>query len=341
MSNWYLQNGKDSDVVISTRVRLVRNLNGFKFLNKCSKEEQERILEKIKEIVPSLGYGLKYMDLKDIDDVTKLSLVEKHLISPEFVMNENSKKAIIINDEENICIMINEDDHIKIQVFSSGQELDNLMSLVVEIDEKLGEILEYSYSQKFGYLTASPINVGTGMRASVIVHLPALALTGNLPKVLRIVNNLGMSIKGLYGEGTQNQGDMYQISNNQTIGITEKEIIMNVRNIAEKIIEQERIARKFLCKNEAELEDRVYRALGLLTYARKISSEECKKLLSDVKMGVDLGIIKEIDDSKIKKLELYTKSGNLQKYLGKKLDGYEREIKRAEVIKQIVKEDNV
>lgn len=338
MSNWYLQNGKDSDVVVSSRVRLARNLNGFKFLNKCSKEEQEKILEKIKEIVPSLGYGLKYIAMDSLDDVTKLSLVEKHLISPEFVMNNNARKAIIINDEENICIMINEDDHIKIQVFTSGQELENLMNLVVEVDEKIGEILEYSYSQKFGFLTASPINVGTGMRASVIVHLPALTLTGNLSKVLRIVNNLGMSIKGIYGEGTQNQGDMYQISNNQTLGITEKEIVSNVKNITEKIIEQERTARKYLGKNQIELEDRVYRAFGLLTNARKISNDECKALLSEVKLGVDLGLIKEIDDSQVRKLELYTKSGNLQKYLGKTLEGYEREIKRAEVIKQIVKE---
>ena len=123
MSNWYLQNGKDSDVVVSSRVRLVRNLNGFKFLKKCSKEEQENILNKIKEIVPGLGYNLKYINIEDLDDITKLSLVEKHLISPEFVMDDNAKKAIIINEEENICIMLNEDDHIKLQVFSSGQEL--------------------------------------------------------------------------------------------------------------------------------------------------------------------------------------------------------------------------
>ena len=338
MSNWYLQNGKDSDVVISSRVRLVRNLNGFKFLSKCSKEEQEKILEKIKEIVPSLGYGLKYLKLEDIDDVTKLSLVEKHLISPEFVMNNNAKKAIIVNDEENICIMLNEDDHIKLQVFSSGQELENLMNLAIELDEKIGEILDYSYNKNFGYLATSPINIGTGMKASVIVHLPALTYTGNLSKVLRIVNNFGMSVRGLYGEGTQNQGDMYLISNNQTIGVTEKEIIANVKNIAEKVIEQERTARKFLGKNTLELEDKVYRSYGVLTYAAKLSSDECKKLLSDVKLGVDLGIIKELDDSKIKKLELYTKSGNLQKYFGKTLEGYEREIKRAEVIKKIMQE---
>ena len=338
MANWYLQNGKDSDIVVSSRVRLSRNLNRHNFLNKCNKEEQEKILQEIKEIIPSLGYGLKFIDLQDLDDITKLSLVEKHLVSPEFVVNNNVRKAIIINDEENICIMINEEDEIKLQVFSAGLELDNLMNLIIEIDEKLGELVEYAYNEKFGFLTSSPIDVGTGMKASVIVHLPALSITGNLSKVIRIVNNLGMSVKGLYGEGTQNQGDMYMISNNQTIGVTEKEIIANVKNIAEKVMEQERTARKFLGKNQLELEDRVYRSFGIISYATKISLDECKKLLSDIKLGVDLGIIKELSDGQIRKLQLYTKSGNLQKYIGKTLDGYEREIKRAEVIKQIEKQ---
>lgn len=338
MTNWYLQNGKDSDIVISSRVRLSRNLSGFNFLSSCPIEKQEKILNKIKEILPSLGYGLKYISLEDLDDITKLSLVEKRLISPEFVINNKNKKAIIINEEENICFMLNEADHIKLQVFSSGQELENLMNLAIELDEKLGEIVDYAYNENFGYLTASPVNVGTGLKASVIVHLPALTLTGNLSKVLRIVNNLGMSIKGVYGEGTQNYGDLYQISNNQTIGITEKEIIANVKNITEKIIEQERTARKYLCKKEIELKDLVYRAYGTLTNSFKINSDECRKLLSEVKMGVDLGILNEINDSQVKKIDIYTKTGNLQKYLGKTLDGYEREIKRAEVIKQIVKQ---
>ena len=337
MANWYLQNGKESDVVVSSRVRLSRNLNDFNFLNRCSREKQEEILEKIKEIVPSLGYGLKFLKLDDLDEITILSLVEKHLISPEFAVKDKNAKAIIINDEENICIMLNEGDHIKMQVFSAGQELENIMNLVVELDEKLGEMVEYAYNKNFGYLTASPVDIGTGMKASVIVHLPALTLTGNLSKVLRIVNNLGMSIKGVYGEGSQNYGDLYQISNNQTIGITEKEIIANVKNITEKIIEQERTARKYLCKNEIELRDMVYRAFGVLTYASKLGTEECRKLLSEVKMGVDLGILNEIDDGKVRKLELYTKPGNLQKYVGKALDGYERELKRAEIIKQIIK----
>ena len=184
--NWYLQNGKDSDVVLSSRVRLVRNLKDFKFLRKSTKEEQEKILEKIKEIVPSLGYGLKYINMEDLDDITKLSLLEKHLISPEFLVKNNIKKAIILNDEENICIMLNEDDHIKLQVFGSGQELENLLNLAVEIDEKLGDILDYSYNEKYGYIATSPINIGTGMKVSVIVHLPTLTLTDNIIKSTKI-----------------------------------------------------------------------------------------------------------------------------------------------------------
>lgn len=335
--NWYLQSSENSDVAKSTRIRFARNIAGFPFDLK-TKKEKEALESKIKDNLYGIGYGLKFFKLKDMDDITKMSLVEKNIISPEFALNKNENGSILINDEENICIMINEDDHIKLQVFSSGQELENLMNLAIEIDEKIGEILDYSYNKNFGYLATSPINIGTGMKASVIVHLPALTYTGNLSKVLRIVNNFGMSVKGLYGEGTQNQGDLYVISNNQTIGVTEKEIIANVKNIAEKVIEQERTARKFLGKNEIELEDRVYRAYGLLRYASKMSSDECKKLLSMVKLGVDLGIIKELDDSQVKKLELYTKTGNLQKYFGKPLDGYEREIKRAEVIKQIMNE---
>ena len=329
MSNWYLQNGKDSDVVISSRVRLARNLAEYNFIKKCSKEELEKILNDIKKIMPSLGYGLKFINLKDLDDITKISLVEKHIISPDFAMRDKVPGAILVSEDENICIMINDEDHIKLQVFSSGQELENLKNLIIEIDEKLGDLVKYSYSKQFGFLTASPTNIGTGMKASVMVHLPALTLTGNLNKVLHIVNNFGMNVRGVYGEGTQSQGDIYQISNNQCLGLTEEEIIKNVKTITDKVIEQERLARKYLTKNAIELEDRVYRSYGILKYATKLSADECRKLLSDVKLGTDLGIIKELDDGKISKLNLYTKPGNLQKFLGK-------DIKRTEIIKQIL-----
>lgn len=334
MSNWYLQSGKDSDVVVSSRVRLARNIEDFPFLKKCSKEELKNILELMKEITPSLGYGLKFVSLKDLDDITKVTLVEKHIVSPDFI-NKNTG-AILINDEENICIMINDEDHIKLQVFSAGQDIENLMNLAIEIDEKLGDLVKYSYSKRFGFLTACPTNIGTGMKVSVMVHLPALSITGNAEKVLHIVNNFGMNIRGTYGDGTKTQGNMYQISNNQSLGLTEAEIIKNLKIITDKIIEQEKLARKYLTKNAVELEDKVYRSFGILSYATKLTTEECKKLLSDVKLGTDLGIIKELNDEKINKLYLYTKPGNLQKYLDKQLDGYSRDLKRTEVIKQIL-----
>ena len=266
--NWYLQNGKDSDVVISSRVRLARNIEKYPFTIKCSKQQFDSIIEEIKEITPSLGYGLKFVALKDIDDITKVSLVEKHIVSPDFAMKDNINGAILINDDENICIMINDEDHIKLQVFSSGQDLENLKNLIVEIDEKLGDLVTYSYSKQFGFLTVSMASVGTGMKASVMVHLPALTLTGNIGKVLHIVNNFGMNIRGMYGENTQSGGDIYQISNNQTLGLTEDEIIKNITTIVDKVIEQERLARKYLTKNALELEDRVYRSYGILTNAR-------------------------------------------------------------------------
>ena len=336
--NWYLQNGKDSDVVISSRVRLARNLDKIPFKTRASKEDMQKVLNKIEEITPSLGYGLKFLKLKDIDDITKLTLIEKHVISPDFAIDKEEIGAILINEEENICIMINEEDHLRLQVFSSGMDLENLKNLIVEIDEKIDGLLDYAFSEQYGYLTACPTNVGTGMRASVMVHLPALTLTGNITKVLNVVNGFGMNIRGIYGEGTQSQGDIYQISNNQSLGITENEIIKNLKTITEKVIEQERLARKYLAKNQIELEDRVYRAYGTLAFSKKLTSEECRNLMSIIKLGTDLGIIKELNDSKVSKINLYTQVGNLQKNLGKNLDAYERDIKRAEVIKQIISE---
>ena len=325
MSNWYLQNGKESDVVISTRIRLARNIKDFRFPNKYSKEESKKILEKIEEITPSLGYGLKFIKLENLDDITKISLIEKHLLSPEFAMSKKENQAMLINEEENICIMINEEDHIRMQVFAAGFDLENLLNLSIELDQKLENLINYAYSEKYGYLTSCLTNIGTGMRASVMVHLPALTITGNIGKVLQAANNFGMNIRGIYGEGSQSQGNVYQIFNNQSLGITE----------------QERLARKYLGKKALDLENRVYRSYGILAYSSKLSSEECRKLLSDVKLGTDLGIIKELDDLKVNKLQLYTKPGNLQKYFGKQLNTKERDIKRAEIVKKIIKEENV
>lgn len=336
--NWYLESGKDSDVIVSSRIRLARNIKEFPFKLKMTKEDKEKLIEKVKFISPSIGYGLKFFHLKDIDDITKMALVEKHIISPEIALNKEQEEAILINKEENICIMLNEEDHIRLQVFTSGLDLQNTLNLAIELDEKLDELLGFSYKKEYGYLTACPTNVGTGLRASVMVHLPALRITGNLSKVLHIVNNFGMTIRGSYGEESRAKSDIYQISNNQTLGMTETEIVANLENITKKVVEQERLARKYLTKNSDELEDKVYRSYGVLTNARKLSSEECDSLLSDVKLGTDLGIISELNDKKVKELILDTKPASLQKRVGKLLGVKERDKQRAQTVRDIVKE---
>ena len=344
MSNWYVQTGKDSDIVISSRIRLARNIKGIPFTTKCKPEDLEKVINIMNNEVNSLGYGLKLFRMDKIDNVTKLSLIEKHLISPEFVAKtENSitqnLKAILLNDDENICIMVNKEDHLRIQVFSAGLDLENLKNLIVEIDEKIDEACHYSCDRKYGYLTTCPTNVGTGMKVSVMVHLPALTITGNINKVLQIVNSFGMNIRGLDGEGTQSLGNIYQISNNQSLGLTEDEIVKNLNIITSKIIEQERLARKNLTKEPLELEDRICRSYGILTNARKLTSEECLKLWSDVKLGMDLGIIEGLTDLKVNKIRINSQSGNLQKYLGNNLNAYERDIERPKIIKQIILEN--
>ena len=330
--SWYLTN---NDVVISTRIRYARNLADFKFNLKG--KEALALEEKIKEETPEIGYGLNFLNLKDMDEVTKMSLFEKNIISPEFALKEE-QGAILINDDENICIMINEEDHLRIQVFSGGLQLDSTYNLAKEIDEKLDSIFNIAKSREYGYLTSCPTNVGTGLRASVMVHLPGITKTRNISKVLESINKFGMNIRGVYGENSQATGDMYQISNKQSLGISEEEIIKNLKIITDKIVEQERIARKYLTKDNVELADKVYRSYGILSCCRKISSEEARELLSDIKLGTDLGIIKELNDIKVSKLYLYTKPANLQKMLGEKIETYDRDVRRAELIKQIINE---
>ena len=335
--NWYLQSNENSDVAQSTRVRFARNLHDVSF-NLTKKEEIQALENKVKENLYNIGYSLKFFRLQDMDDITKMSLVEKNLVSPDFVLKKNEIGSILINDEENICIMVGNENHLEIQVFSCGMDLENTLNLAIELDEKIGELLAYAISKKYGYLTACPNNVGTGLRASVMVHLPALSKTKNTKKVLEAINSFGVNIRGVYGENTESTGDMYQISNKQTLGITEKEIVQNLKVIVDKIIKQERQARKILAKDDIALEDLIYRSYGILSNCKKISSEETRSLLSNIKLGTDLGILKELTDLKVQKLYLYTKPANLQKFVGEQYEPIERDIKRAEVVQEILME---
>lgn len=335
--NWYLQNGKESDVVVSTKIRILRNLQGFRF-NLNNKAEINRLKNKIKENVYLIGYGLKYFELKDMDDITKMSLVEKNLISSEYIINNNEDGAILINDEENICVLINDGDHLKIQIFNSGFEIENTLNFAIEVDQKIENILGYATNKKYGYLTSLPTNCGTGLKISTMLHLPALEKTKNIDKVFYTINNFDLNIMGIYSRDNKNNSNIFVVSNKKTLGVTEQEIAKNMEIVTNKLIEQERSARKYLAKDVIELEDIIYRSYGLITNCRKISFDEVQKLISNIKMGIDLGILKEINDSKIQKLILYTKPASMQKYLGEQYEPLERDIKRAEIIKNIINE---
>ena len=334
--NWYLQSGKDSDVVISSRIKFSRNLKDFKF-NLKDRNSIEQLENKIKDNLYLIGYDLKFIKLKDLDDITKQSLVEKNLITQDFAFNKSDVGSILINDEENICIMINDEDHLKLQVFTPGLDLENALNLAVEIDKKIGKVLGYATNKKYGYLTSNPNNCGTGLRASVLVHLPALLETGNINQIFDIVSRFEVNIKRMNNKIRADENDMFLITNKKTLGLTENEISESIKIIAQKITEQERRIRKILAKNSIELEDRIYRSYGILTNCRKISLEEANKLLSYVKLGTDLGILKELDDLRVQKLYLYIKPANMQKYLGKVLNSEDKDIERASIIKQIIK----
>lgn len=333
--NWYLQSGKDSDVVISSRIKFSRNLKDFKF-NLKDRNSIEQLENKIKDNLYLIGYDLKFIKLKDLDDITKQSLVEKNLITQDFAFNKSDVGSILINDEENICIMINDEDHLKLQVFTPGLDLENALNLAVEIDKKIGKVLGYATNKKYGYLTSNPNNCGTGLRASVLVHLPALLETGNINQIFDIVSRFEVNIKRMNNKIRADENDMFLITNKKTLGLTENEISESIKIIAQKITEQERRIRKILAKNSIELEDRIYRSYGILTNCRKISLEEANKLLSYVKLGTDLGILKELDDLRVQKLYLYIKPANMQKYLGKVLNSEDKDMERASIIKQII-----
>lgn len=328
--NWYLQSGKDSDVVLSTRIRFSRNIAGFPFQLK-NKQQVQDLQNKIQEQLYAIGYGLQFFKLSDMDEITKQSLVEKNLITPQFAKNRTGLNAILLNEEENICIMINEQDHLKIQIFSSGLEIENTLNFAIELDNKIDEVMGYSKSQKYGYLTSYPNNCGTGLKVSTMLQLPGLLNTRNMKSVFDALSNFEVNIKAV-----ENTKDIFEISNTKTLGIQETEIAQSVKIITEKVMEKEREIRKLLAQDGMALEDKIYRSYGIISNCRTISLEEAKEYLSTLKLGTDLGILQELTDSKIQKMCLYVKPANLQKFLGSQYEAVELDVKRAEVLKQII-----
>jgi len=337
VKGWYIEKGPESDVVMSSRVRLARNFRDYPFPIKMKREDGEKIIQRVKDAVFNSDTAIKdyeFKDMHEMNPIDKQVLVEKHLISPDFLGARIASAAIISKDEK-VSIMINEEDHLRIQCLSPGLQLDKAWELCDKIDSSLEESIDYSFSEKLGYLTCCPTNIGTGIRASAMLHLPAIVMTGYIRGVLEICGKLGIAVRGIYGENSEALGNMFQISNQITLGQSEEEIINNITNIGNQIINQERTLRSEMYKqNSFRFEDKIYRSLGILSNARIISSEESFKLISDVRLGVDMGIINNIDVTKLNEILLKIQPANLQMDFEKTLSSDERDIKRAEMIRE-------
>ncbi len=338
ISKWMEGFGPEADIVVSSRIRLARNLEKYPFPHRISAEQAKRVVEIIQNALkhssdPVLE-KLMWVSLEEMSDLDRQVLVERHIISPQFINSGLKNKVILMLKDEKISIMINEEDHLRIQCLFSGLQLENAWELCSHVDDALGKELDIAFTEKYGFLTVCPTNVGTGMRASVMLHLPALSMTGQTGKILSSLSQYGITVRGLYGEGTESQGNMYQVSNQLTLGKSEADIIQSLKGIAQKVVERERAVRTLLySKNRMKLIDRIWRAYGVLTQARIISSGEAVKLLSDVRLGVDLGVIPKISNGIFNQLLVYIQPAYLQRINNTELDEEERDIKRAELIR--------
>ncbi|MEW6100797.1 MAG: protein arginine kinase [Candidatus Omnitrophota bacterium] len=334
-SEWLKGTGPHSDIVISSRVRLARNLDKAPFSHWAGKKESEEALKRIEEAISKIDYfkSTTVFRLADLDSVDKQFLVERHLMSMEHAQ-KTDHKAVAVDEEEIISIMINEEDHIRMQVMQSGFNIFECWNIINRMDDSLAKELAFAFSSEWGYLTSCPTNTGTGMRGSVMLHLPGLVMLRTIDRVLAAISKLSFTTRGLYGEGTQAAGNFFQISNQVSLGHSEEEIIENINSLIRQIIEQENQAREaLLSKNRQALEDRISRSLGILKSAHIISSQETIELLSMVRLGNDIGMLKEVDRRSINELFIITQPAHLQKIESKKLSSQERDIKRAELIR--------
>lgn len=333
---WLRGSGPESDIVISSRIRLARNLAEFPFIRKCNASDRDAIERLLRGVIEkhTRWEGLTYVDVRGLTDVDRQFLVERQLISRELATADGAR-AVAIDPEEKFSLMINEEDHLRIQVMYSGLALEPAWEQINAIDDQIEGSVNFAFHEKLGYLTACPTNVGTGMRVSVMLHLPALVMTRQIDKVFRSLQKISLAVRGLYGEGSQAMGDFYQISNQITLGRSENELLNLVGEVVPSLIEYERKARDFLVKeSERDLHDRVSRAYGILCTAQTISSEETMHLLSSVRMGINLGLIQDLEIPTVNKLFIHTQPAHLQKLRGTPLNTADRNIERAHYLQR-------
>lgn len=335
MSNplkWYQQSGPDGDVVISTRIRLARNLSDRAFPNSLTPQQRSEIAESFHQVSQELPAELEYLDMTQMPSYCPAALVERHLISPAFARCEQGS-ALLLSPDESISLMINEEDHLRLQVMCPGLDLDEAFRLADELDTALDNKLHFAFDDRLGYLTQCPTNLGTAMRASLMMHLPALQERGALAQLANTVSKLGLTIRGLYGEGSQSEGAIYQLSNQVTLGISESAAIENLKGIAAQIIREERNARQKLAESPA-FEDRIWRSLGILRTARLLSNNEFMSLISHVRTGVALQLFDQPDQSVLIGLMNDVQPACLMLNAGKELDASERDALRARIVRE-------
>jgi protein arginine kinase len=335
-SEWVRTEGPNSKIVMSSRVRFARNLRNFPFPGWAKKPERQKALELIMPAVEALPeMSTSFGDSMDnVVAIYKQVLVERHLISREHAA-KNVGSGVVINDKETISVMINEEDHLRMQAMKSGLQLKNVFKLIDKVDSELEEALDFAFSPKLGYLTACPTNVGTGMRASAMVHLPAMVLSDQINQVVQAVNKLGLAVRGLYGEGTEALGNVFQVSNQTTLGEKEGDVIDRLNKVILTVIEHEENARITLLEKKSRLVyDQVGRAYGILTNAHTVSSKEALNLLSLLRMGVDLELFSTGTRSVVDELFILSQPAHVQKAAERKLTAEERDSFRADLIRQ-------
>ncbi len=327
MSKWYIGAGEQSDIVVSTRIRLARNITEYPFPNKLNTKSRMELNNVIKEALESDNkYNLRFLEMRTLARFEAASMAERHIISPEFASDLDGR-ALMLSPEEDISIMLNEEDHIRLQVMKSGFALDEAYQVANEIDDVLGAKFNFAFDERIGFLTQCPTNLGTGMRASVMLHLPALTLSGQIHKLINTVSKLGLTFRGAFGEGTNAVGDMYQLSNQITLGISEEFAIKNLKAITLQLCAQERTAREEMLK-DVGTEDRIFRAYGLLKWARLLSTKELMENLSFVRLGSVTGKI-NIPIETVNELMVSMQPATINARAGQKLPTQERDSIRA------------
>jgi protein arginine kinase len=332
---WLRGTGPESDIVISSRIRLARNLAAFPFANRANNHQKSEIESALRERIAKLELDatLDYVSVPSLSQLDRQFLVERQLISREFAATEGPR-GVAVARQENVSLMVNEEDHLRLQVMRSGFALNEAWQDIDKLDDSLEQRVTYAFSEEFGYLTACPTNVGTGMRASVMLHLPALVLTKHIEKVFRALQKINLAVRGLYGEGSRASGDFYQISNQVTLGKSETAILNEIREVIPEMIRYERQARTTLLRETRQsLQDRVSRAFGTLRSATMMTSEETMDLLSSVRLGINLELLDGLTIPMVNELFIHTQPAHLQKLMGAPLDGEERNAARARFLR--------